>query len=152
MTGESTTLGEVPLSRFYEMIRRVKATMERHGYDVVVVREVSIPNGMLIDVTAGDKFNMADEWAHPDVKDIVAKHVFSLAFADDAAAVEADMHAFIQRQPNRVSRERSHMAWILNGQLERLGNYSSEAREAFQSAFRRSMDEANLRALTHAVN
>lgn len=150
MTGESTTLGEMSVADITGMIKRVRETIERHGYDLSRVTEVLETGSVLLRVFAADKFNMGTEWAQPDVKDLVAKHTFQVTHDEDASAVEADIHAFIQRQPDRLSRERTHMAWVLNQQAERLGGYSGEARDAFLTAFRRSMDEAGFRALSRS--
>ncbi|MFX4223581.1 MAG: hypothetical protein ACMVO3_22915 [Thalassobaculum sp.] len=150
MTGGTTTIGEMSVADLIAMVDRVKATIERHGYDHHNITEYISGRGVSLSIRAIDGFNGRNEFSKGDVEQLKVDEGFLFALADDSETAERDLHAFIQRQPNRISRERAHMAWVLNQQMERLGNYSGEARDAFVTAFRRSMDEAGLLALTQA--
>lgn len=141
------TIADCGLRDMANMMERIKASLERHGYDHIHVDEFLRESGFRLLITAVDAFNASNAWVDPDVPDIKVSTSESLSWDDDFDAVERKLHAAIMSQPTRVNRERAHMAWVLSKQLDKLGNYSGEAREAFQAAFRKSMDEAGLTAL-----
>ena len=143
----SKTIAEIGLRDVAEMIERVKASLERHGYDHIKAYESLSQTHFWVSFDAVDGFNSQSIWSRPDVPELKLQINETLSWDDDFEAVEQKLHATIMRQPTRVNRERAHMAWVLSKQLEKLGNYSGEAREAFQTAFRKSMDEAGLMAL-----
>ncbi|SDF82545.1 hypothetical protein [Thalassobaculum litoreum] len=150
MTGESTTLGEMSLTAYTAMIQRLRETVTRHGYDAYRVSDRPETSGVWITVRAVDRFNARDEWSPADVPAIVVDDHFTFALSEDAEEVEASLHAFVMRQPNKLSRERAHIAWTFNNQAERCGHYSKEAAGPVVAAIRRAMDESGLVALTQS--
>jgi hypothetical protein len=142
-----TTIAETGLRDMAEMIERIKASLDRHGYDNHHAHKFLQASGLSLSFTADDGFNSKALWSDPDVPSLRLQISETLAWDDDFAEVEQKIHSAIMRQPSRIDREKTHMAWVLSQQMERLGKYSGEAREAFQSAFRKSMEDAGLMAL-----
>ena len=149
MTGGGKTIGESSVADYAAIKDRIKATAEACGFDLIRIHDDVKTSSLTMHVVAMDSFNARDEWSQPDLTEICVNKSFAFTLRDTVEEFEGAIHGWIQSKPSRLSRERNHMAWVLNGQMTRLGNYSSEARDAFLTAFRKSMDEGGLLSLTH---
>jgi hypothetical protein len=141
------TIGELSVQELMALRGRVAATLNGAGFDHEEISFQINSASVVIWLRGCDAFNGTSVWSDVDVAEIRLAAFVTWATDDDAETAEAAMHSMIMRFPNRMNREKTHMAWVLTQQLERLGHYSSEAREAFQAAFRRSMEDAGLMAL-----
>jgi hypothetical protein len=144
------TIGELSAVEIAAMGGRVQRTLDAHGYDNVYYNNEIKNSGLHVAFRAVDDFDAPSLWHDADVKELRLLAYEKLAFDEDADAAERGLHSLILNHPGRLDREKTHMAWVLTKQLERLGNYSGEARDAFQTAFRRSMEDAGLMALVDA--